>query len=305
METRNGHILTGILLASGGSMLWGISGVIAQTLFEGSAVTPAWLTTVRMTFAGVLLLLYSLIRHQHTFAVWHSWKTAVQQIIFGIVGLIPIQFFYFLAVHYGNAAVATILQFLGPIVITIYYVLFHRQLPSRSETIGMVLALLGAFFVVTHGHINHLAVSPALLFWGLMSAVAVATSTLLPRPLLPSFGSVNVNGWGLLIGGLVMNMIQPMWIGVPKMTLHVVLSICAVVLFGTLIAFVMYSVSLLYITPTTASLMDAFEPLAATIVSILVLHTVFTWADALGGALIILAVVMLSLSYRPPVRDED
>ena len=197
------------------------------------------------------------------------------------------------------------LAVLGPIVITVYYVIFHHQLPSRSETIGMVLALLGAFFVVTHGHITHLAVSPALLFWGLMSAVAVATSTLLPRPLLPTFGSVNVNGWGLLIGGVAMNFIQPMWVGVPTLTPKTVLSIGAVVLFGTLIAFVMYSVSLLYITPTTASLMDAFEPLAATVISILVLHTVFTWADALGGGLIILAVVMLSISYHAPKRDED
>ncbi|MYV16262.1 EamA family transporter [Furfurilactobacillus milii] len=305
METRNGHILTGILLASGGSMLWGVSGVIAQTLFENNIVTPAWLTTIRMTLAGLLLLLFNVVRHQDIFAVWRSWKTAGQQIIFGLVGLIPIQYFYFLAVHYGNAAIATILQFLGPIVITVYYVIFHHQLPSRSETIGMVLALLGAFFVVTHGHITHLAVSPALLFWGLMSAVAVATSTLLPRPLLPTFGSVNVNGWGLLIGGVAMNFIQPMWVGVPTLTPKTVLSIGAVVLFGTLIAFVMYSVSLLYITPTTASLMDAFEPLAATVISILVLHTVFTWSDALGGGLIILAVVMLSISYHAPKREED
>ncbi|GKT03215.1 DMT family transporter [Furfurilactobacillus entadae] len=303
MRERNGHVLVGILLASGGAMLWGISGVFAQVLFTGAhPVTPAWLTAVRMTFAGLLLLTYSVVTGKHPFAVWRTPRAAGQQVLFGLLGLIPIQFFYFLAIRYGNAAVATILQFLGPIVIALYYVVFHRELPSRAEAIGMVLALLGAFFVVTHGQLNHLAVSPALLFWGLMSAVAVATSTLLPRPLLPTYGSVNVNGWGLFIGGIAMNFIQPIWVGVPPLTMKTVLSVSAVVLFGTLIAFVMYSVSLMYISPTTASLLDAFEPLAATVISITVLHIPFVWADGVGGLLIILAVVMLSLGYRTPKK---
>lgn len=303
-QTQNKRLL-GILLASGGATLWGVSGVIAQTLFHGAhSVTPAWLTAVRMTFAGILLLAYSTLRHQQPLRVWQNKRAALQQILFGLLGLIPIQFFYFLAIRYGNAAVATILQFLGPIVITLYYIVFHRQLPSRAETIGMVFALVGAFFVVTHGQLTHLAVSPALLFWGLMSAVAVASSTLLPRPLLPVYGAGPVNGWGLLIGGLAMNFIQPIWVGVPPLTPTRVVAISAVILFGTLLAFVMYAVSLLYISPTTASLLDAFEPLAATVISITVLHIPFSWADGLGGALIIAAVVMLTVGYRLPKATE-
>ncbi|GAB6093520.1 DMT family transporter [Furfurilactobacillus curtus] len=301
MNKRQAQVLNGILLASGGAMLWGVSGVIAQILFTGDhPVTPAWLTTIRMMLAGGILLIYSVLSGGQPLAVWRHRRTALQQIVFALVGLIPIQFFYFLAIQYGNAALATILQFLGPLVIAGYYLIFHHVIPSRAESIGMLLALTGAFFVVTHGRIDHLAVSPGLLFWGLMSAIAVATSTLLPRPLLPHFGAVNVNGWGLLIGGMAMNAIQPAWVGVPPLTGRTLLAIGLVVLFGTLIAFVMYSVSLQYVSPTTASLLDAFEPLAATVISITVLHIPFSWADGLGGSLIILAVVMLTLGYKKP-----
>ena len=98
----------------------------------------------------------------------------------------------------------------------LYYVIFKRQLPSRAEAIGMLLALLGTFILVTHGHFNQLVVAPLALFWGLMSALAIAGDTLLPRPLLPKFGSINVNAWGLLVGGVQMNFIQPVWVGVPQ-----------------------------------------------------------------------------------------
>ncbi|ATO54224.1 EamA family transporter [Loigolactobacillus coryniformis] len=297
---QKSRTLSGVLLASGGAVLWGISGIFGKLLFEGpNAVTPAWLTAVRMLLAGGLLLLYSLARHGDPLAVWRTPSTAIRQILYGVLGLLPVQFFYFLAVDYGNASIATILQFLGPIVIALYYVIFKRQLPSRAEAIGMLLALLGTFILVTHGHFNQLVVAPLALFWGLMSALAIAGDTLLPRPLLPKFGSINVNAWGLLVGGVQMNFIQPVWVGVPQFTWQLAGEITVVVLFGTLIAYVMYSNSLLYITPTTASLLDAFEPLAATILSIIFFSIPFAWADAVGGILIVLAVVMLSLNVRP------
>ncbi|MBU7495079.1 EamA family transporter, partial [Lactiplantibacillus pentosus] len=50
------------------------------------------------------------------------------------------------------------------------------------------------------------------------------------------------------------------------------------------------------ILPTTASLMDAFEPLAATVFSIAFLNVQLTRFDFIGGLLVILAVMALSIN---------
>lgn len=47
-----------------------------------------------------------------------------------------------------------------------------------------------------------------------------------------------------------------------------------------------------------ASLLDAFEPLSATVFSVIFLNVQLTTFDLVGGALIILAVMVLSLNGR-------
>ncbi|WP_072566930.1 DMT family transporter [Lactiplantibacillus plantarum] len=267
--TQQNH-LRGVLLASSACILWGISGVAASTLFINNPhLTAMWLTQVRMISAGLILL------------VW---------------GLIPVQLCYFEAVRVGNAPIATIIQFLGPFIISIYYFLFKHVTPSRIELIGMIMAFIGTLLIVTHGHLNSLAISPVILFWGGLSAIGVATNTLIPRTILPKYGALTVTGWGLLIAGLFLTLLQPMWrvhltITWPQLGLLIV-----IILLGTVAPFLMFARSLSDILPTTASLMDAFEPLAATIFSITFLNVQLTSFDFIGGLLIILAVMALSLN---------
>ena len=58
--------------------------------------------------------------------------------------------------------------------------------------------------------------------------------------------------------------------------------------------------SLKYIDATTFSLMDAFEPLSATIGSVLIFHLQMTGADILGSILVIVAV--LAINIRIPQK---
>lgn len=56
--------------------------------------------------------------------------------------MMPSQLTYFLAVSYGNAATATVLQFLGPLFIIIYLALASRQWPRRVDVVSIVVALV-------------------------------------------------------------------------------------------------------------------------------------------------------------------
>jgi len=297
------HHLRGVLLASVACILWGISGVAASTLFTMSPeVTALWLTQVRMISAGIILLVFGQVIGIKPFEIWRQRGTALRVVSYGLLGLVPVQLCYFEAVKVGNAPVATIIQFLGPFIISIYFLVFKHVTPTRPEAMGMAIAFIGTLLIVTHGHLNSLAISPVVLFWGGLSAIGVATNTLIPRPLLPKFGAVSVTGWGLLVAGICLNAFGPVW------QEHVTLSwagwsmIGIIIVFGTVIPFLMFAHALGYILPTTASLLDAFEPLSATVFSVMFLNVQLTKFDLIGGALVILAVMVLSLNGRQMIR---
>lgn len=249
---------------------WGISGLFAKGLFNvSSSITSLWVTQSRMTAAGILLVLFSLIKGDHPFRIFKSPHDTWVIFAYGIFGLVPVQFAYFMVVQYGNASIATILQFVGPFFIIAYQAAFRHIPPRRIEIICAIIAFIGVFTIATHGRFNELAVTPAILIWGLISAIGVATNTLIPQKMLRE--------------GRVPNLpvVWFCWLGV--------------LIIGTLIPFQLANNALKYIDATTFSLMDAFEPLSATIGSVLIFHLNMTGADIIGSILVIIAVLALNI----------
>ena len=206
-----------------------------------------------------------------------------------------------MVVQYGNASIATILQFVGPFFIIAYQALFRHIPPRRIEIICAVIAFLGVFTIATHGHFNQLAVTPMILVWGMISAVGVATNTLIPQKMLREgrVPSLVITAWGLLFSGIVLLAIHPAQPHVPNVP---IVWVCwlGVLIIGTLIPFHMANISLRYIDATNFSLMDAFEPLSATIGSVLIFNLHMTGADIIGSILVIVAV--LAINIRIPIR---
>ncbi|WP_225420436.1 DMT family transporter [Lapidilactobacillus bayanensis] len=289
------NFIFGSVLASVAAIMWGFSGVTVSMLFKSNpAMTPLWVCQVRMLTAAVIMLILCQIRGEHPLQIWHDRQAILNLMAYAFLGLIPVQYCYFKTVEYGNAPIATILQFLGPFVITLYYSVFKRQRPTLVETIGLLTAFLGTLLIVTHGHLTQLAVAPVVIFWGVLSAIGVAANALTPRKLIPKYGALSTTGWGMLIAGSALNLLRPFWQHKVPLTGVDIGLLLITILIGTVIAFIVYATSLLYILPTTATLLDAFEPLSATFFAVLLVHTHLQQMDFIGGILIILAVVMIT-----------
>ncbi len=48
----------GLMLVIIGAMLWGISGTVAQYLFQKKGFSPEWLVVIRLLVSGIILLTY-------------------------------------------------------------------------------------------------------------------------------------------------------------------------------------------------------------------------------------------------------
>ncbi|RYL94385.1 EamA family transporter [Sporolactobacillus sp. THM7-4] len=296
---RSGKRLTGVSLVTSGALLWGISGNVAQYLFQTQGFHAGWMTSVRMLTAGFLLILTHLLRDRNT--VWKIWlnkDTRRKILIFGSVGMIGSQYTYFAAVAAGNAATATLLQYLGPVIIMTYLIVKWRKKPARSEVLAVLLALTGVFLLVTKGHPDQIAISPAAFIWGILSAFGGAIYSMQPSALIRKWGAGIVVGWGMIVGGIIMSLFYPPWTFSGEITTQSIAALAFVILFGTLAAFSLYLESLKYLQPAQTSLLGCAEPLSAAVISVVWMGVPFTLADWMGSACIIGTVIVLSLTQK-------
>lgn len=289
-------------LAALSAIMWGISGLFAKALFNLSAqITPLWLTQIRLLIAGLVLLLFAKTIGQKPLALLKNKHDALVILAYGIFGLLPVQLFYFIVVREANASIATILQFIGPFFVMAYLALTHQQILRRLDIMAAFVAFLGVFLLATHGHLNQLAISPAALYWGLLTAVGEAAYTLIPVRIVKRRSSLVVTGWGMIIVALLLIVLHPAWPAIPARP-QVWLDTAAVIIIGTIIPFQLMANALRYVKPAIASLLDAFEPLSATVGSVLFFSLKMTALDWLGSILVVLAAMALSIT--PPRKQQ-
>lgn len=298
--------LKGILLVVIGGALWGISGTVVQYLFEYHQFTPEWLVVVRLVISGLILLAWAYQTYrQKVWAIWKDKRDALSLLLFSILGTLAVPYTYFVAIHHGNAATATVLQYTAPVLIAGYLTLRHWRLPGLKECIAIVLAILGTFLLVTKGSFTSLSISGLALFWGLSSAVALAFYTIQPKRLLDKWGSTIIVGWGMLIGGFCFSFIYPPWDIAVEWTLPNIIAVVFIVIFGTLIAYYFYLDSLKYLSASEASLSASVEPLSAVVTSIIWLKLPFSLMEWIGALCIISTIIILSLVKKDSDADVD
>lgn len=287
--------LTGIMLVLTAAIFWGVSGVVAQYLIE-RGYSVEWLVSVRLLSSGFILLLYTRLKTKIN--IWEIWQfrfDAIRLIIFSIFGMLAVQYTFFAAIQYSNAATATILQYLAPIIIALYITFKSRKLPTRNELFAIILAFIGTFLLVTKGSVGGLSISGWALFWGLGSAFALAFYTLNPNILLARWGSNLIVGWAMIVAGVSFSLYHPPWKFDAILSVNIVVALGFIIIFGTVLAFNFYLLSLKFIRPSEASILASAEPLSAAFISVLWLGVAFGIAEWIGTSLIICTVVLLTL----------
>lgn len=283
----------GVALALIGAALWGAAGVAAQVLFQIYSFPPSGLVLIRSLFVGLVLLAW--LRPK-----WPS-DVAVKLLLYSLLGILPSQLFYYITISQSNVVTALLLQYLCLPMIVVYESLAGRFKLTRLRLGMIMLAIFGLLLVIAEGPGGvHLEITPIALLTGILSAFGVAYYTLFSRPLTSKYGSWAITGWSFLIVGLV---IAPLGIpalaympAIPASDLPVVVELVIVVgLFGTLLSYGLLIKALESITSTIGSIAMSTEPVFAAVVALFVFGSLLSGLQYLGGALMLLSLVVLSL----------
>ncbi|KRN12884.1 drug metabolite exporter family protein [Fructilactobacillus fructivorans] len=308
MKSRTGKMsntVKGICLAAFASTSWGVAGVITQYVSQNVGIPASWFLSARTTGAAIVLLLVSAIIYgKGIFSVFKSWKSIMWLVLYGLFGLAANMGSFYVSIQTGNAAATTILQYLSPLFILLGGFVFMHKKPMKMDIVVFVLALAEVFLSITKGDISQLSIPMGSFFWGIISGITAALYVVLPRPLAHDNSPIVVLGWGTLIASLAFNINHPVWTNVPHLGMGGVLGVCGIILFGTLLTFSSLIYASRFTSSEVISLLDAIQPVATFVLSVIFLHTHISWVEVLGAVLVILAVYILQYVQRHKNQEE-
>ena len=213
---------------------------------------------------------------------WRSWRNARDLVIYGLAGVSFCQFTYFLTIQLSSAGVGTILQDLSPVLILLVVCIQQKRAPRLFEVFSIVLALGGVFMLTTHGSLTNMAVSPAALVVGIISAFCVVIYTIWPQNLQKQYPTPMLQGWAFLMGGTFFALVFRPWRMNYVPNAAGIAGIAAVVLIGNVLAFSCYITGVPYLGPQNSTLFSFAEPVTPPIITPLVPRSPLTLCDTIS-----------------------
>lgn len=284
-----------LVLVGLAGVCWASSGTAAQDFFAHSEKTPLELTNVRMFLSGIIMtaiiffsgkFLPSFSRLNRKKILW------LYLIIYGILGVIMVQFTYFQAISIGGAAATTVILSATPAMVVIWESFYNKKFPRRVEILAVILAIVGVFLLVTGGNPTKLLVPLGCIFWSLSSGAVFAFSMIFGKYLMkekidPSF-MICV---GMLISGLISLVVVQDFDWSPFFQPETIFDVTWIIIFGTITAFWIFNLGLRFLTPEETAITATTEPASSVVISYFVFGTAFGLVESIGIILVLLAIL--------------
>lgn len=212
---------------------------------------------------------------------------------YGLFGITATQITYYYAIHESSVAVAIFLQFMAPIPTAFYEILVLRRRPGRFTFAILALAAGGALLLL-FGRGGGLGSSTLGVVWGLVSAVALASYTLIGRVGVSRYNPWTLLFWATGMSSLLWAIVHPVWLVLarPWTTLDWGFFLYLAV-FTTFVPFGLYLTGLKHIGATSAIVTTSLEPVWATVLAALLLGEAVTARQVLGCLSILAAIISL------------
>jgi len=292
----------GYSMAVAGATLFAVNGTVSKVILR-AGLAPGQLTEFRSTVAFVVLLVGVVAAGQ-----WKRMRARRSELallaVFGAAGFTFVQWCYFIALVRLPVGVALIIEYLAPVLVTLYARLVLKEQVRARMWVGLVLALAGLSIIaqVWSGS----APNPVGLLAGLGAAVSLSIYYLAGQHMLKTRDSISLTTWGFGFSAVVCAVLAPWWdfpfgvlshaatltafhdsITTPVWVLGIELA-----LLGTVGPFLLVVGCLRHLRASQAGIVGMTEPVLAAVVAFFVLGESLSPVQLIGGAIVLTAVVL-------------
>jgi drug/metabolite transporter (DMT)-like permease len=293
--------------------LWSVNATLAKIVVDSGGLSPLRLAELRASGAGVVLFAAVALLRPRSLRL--SRRELGFLAVFGIAGLAFVHFLYFTAITHLDIGIALVIQYVAPVLVALWARFFVHEPVRRRLWVALALALTGLSLVVelwSGGTLDGVGVASAL-----GGACAYAVYILMAERSLQRGRDVfSLLAWGFVFAALFWTVAQPWWsfpghilgedaslLGrLADTTAPVWLLLAYIVLFGTIIPFVLMIAALHHLPATRATVVAMAEPVLAGLVAYAWLKEEIGALQIVGGMLVLMGIV-LAQTARPPRPD--
>lgn len=280
-------------------LIWG------GTYVAGRTLNPAWdnvvTSCVRMIMAFAVLLILCGISGVKLWPI--SRRLFILQILLGLCGVFLYSMFFHKGIQTVEGGRASVIINTNPIVIAVVAALFLGEKLTPLKTAGVVLAALGAVYVVSHGHINEFfsgRITRGDCYMFIASAAWAAFALLGKVALRYGMQPLASITWSVFFGMLMFlpaSAITGHLGQIPQYSLSDWLSIAYLGVFSTVAGFVFYYKIIQKVGATRAGVICSAIPVSAIAMTALCLGEEVTASLVIGAAITVAGIFLVN--YTP------
>lgn len=286
----------GVVLGLAASLAFATSGPFVRPLFE-AGWTPGAAVFWRVTLAALVMLPLALWSMRHRLdELRREWRAIA---LFGALAVATPQLMFFAAVDRMSVSIALLIEYMAPVLLVAVAWARSRKTPSKLVLAGTAASVLGLLCVLDLAGATPDALGVLFAFGAMFGAAAYFVLSARPTTLHP----IALAGFGLVAGSAVLGL--AILVGVLPYSAPLVdvvlmgatvpwwLPLAVVVLAATAIAYGLGVAGITRMGERLASFVSLSEVLFAALLAAIILGEVPSAIQLLGGALIIVGVVLI------------
>ena len=289
----------GVLFAVSGSLMFGVSPVFVKLTLGFVNVE-----TMNVLFTGVaslcFVVLFAVFRGAHVGSLRGNWGRVALMSLFSAAG--SMLFTYGISL-YGPVNAAFLVQFTAVFTI-VFGVAFFKERFTRLEAVGILVAVVGVF-VLAYGDLSLEIVGAAVL---LSAALLFASANSLSKAYVKKVNPVALAGGSSMFMFLFI-FAYTMFAGKLETVFPSETLVYAIIgsVTGVVLSFILFYKALTFFEVSKAATIRTMEPFLTAVFSFAILALTPTANQLLGGALIVIGVVTLSLTKakQPPSPQQN
>jgi len=269
------------------AIAFGAIAIFAKTAYSAGS-DPISVLFFRFSIASLVMIPLMISRN----IPFPRGRTLIGLSLMGGIGYVGMSFCFFTALTMASAGLVAILLYLYPAIVTILSAILFKESIKGLKILALILALAGTILTIgLSGGGRPLGIALAMTAPFIYSAYILAGSKLTKQAGVLWTSTVVILSASVVFGLLVL---------IEGLTLPRTLtgwgSVLAIALVSTVIAVNTFFAGLERVGPTNASILSTFEPATTVILAFLFLGEEIGPTRIIGGALILIAVILLAKS---------
>ena len=284
MKTRS------YLYIIGAAALWGLIGLFVKTI-AAQGFSSMQIVALRSVASATCITLVLLWRGlgQLRIALRDIWMFVGT----GIFSLVFFNFCYFNCIQSSSLAVAALLLYTAPAFVMLMSLVLFGEGFTAKKGLALICTFIGCG-CVTGAFEGGLSLTLSGLLYGLGSGFGYALYSIFGRYALDHYGSMTVTVWTFLFAGPAsLVLLRPSELVGAFSTPGTWLTAAGLVVFSTVLPYILYTRGLSQVESGKASIMASLEPVVASLAGVLVFDEPMSWFTLAGIVCVLAGVYIL------------